>query len=141
MIERILTHTGWLEQKGGKGIGMDVSSERPILVGESKSRGDPTTILRPNYPGSWRSILENIPQFLEDLPSEDIPCRTKQSKTVHLLKSKLLVIVVPTRVLQSKDGLELGAGWSPKKKVRGVAKKLLKEISVKKEEENPTTDC
>ena len=33
LIERILAHTEWLERKGGKEIGMDVSREQPILVG------------------------------------------------------------------------------------------------------------
>jgi len=61
LMERILTHTGWLEQKRGKEIGLDISREWQILEGGSKARGDPTTIPIPNYGGSWRSILGNIP--------------------------------------------------------------------------------
>jgi len=114
---------------------MDVNRKRPILIGESEVRGDPTTIPIPNHPGFWCSILGNIPPFLEHMPSEDIPCGKKRSKATPIQKSKSVAIVVPTTVLQSKGCFGLGSSWSPKKKVRGVAKKLLKGISVQKEED------
>lgn len=118
-IEHIQNHTGWQERKGGHQIRLDFGKARPILIGETESKGDPTTIPVPVGGGTWRCLLQNIPGFLEDLPIDEAPRGTSKKKvaTHSSYNIRCLSIVVPTTAVK-KEQTELAPGWSPKKSAR-----------------------
>ena len=136
-MERVRGHTGWQERKGGKLIQLDIGPTRPILIGETELKGDPTTIPVPEGGGSWRALLQNIPGFLEDLPVDEIPRgSTKKKATATALQNiRSLSIVVPTTMIgEPQNGL--APGWSPKKKKRENARKVVRIKQVKQEVRN-----
>jgi len=132
--ERVQGHTGWQERKGGKSVQFDIGRTRPILIGETELKGDPTTIPVPEGGGLLRNLLENIPGFLEDLPLNETPrgLSKKKAAATALQNIRSLSIVIPTTLLdEPKKGL--APGWSPKKTKRENDKKVVKKKNIKHE--------
>jgi len=123
-IEHIQNHTGWQERKGGDQIKLDFGRRKPILIGETELKGDPITIPVPQGGGTWYSLLQNIPGFLDELLAEEVPRGSGKRKTTTNSSNNIrcLSIIVPTTAIQ-QEGLKSDSGWSPKKPIRRVVVK------------------